>query len=149
ISALYYLSYVCSLTGQTTDSAWRIVPYICPLSSVLRRLFYTCDIIRQVENLLIGDRRDDVGHGRVVAVAGIVLVAAQCLDQVVLALGGDAGDVLLAGEVRQMAEVAAVLLDQSLRPRHASLIDRTGGRFRRRQLGNDLGKTLQVGVGQA
>src|SRR5580704_1847486 len=149
ISALYYLSYVCSLTGQSTDSAWRIVPYICPLSSVLRRLFYTCDIIRQIQNLLIGDRRDDVGHRRIVTVARIVLVAAQRLDQIILALGADARNVLLAGKIRQMAEVAAVLLDQNLGALHAGVVHRTGGGLRRRQLRNDVGETLQIGVGQA
>src|ERR1700692_725159 len=68
-------------------------------SSVVRRLrLRPSDIISQIQNLLIGDRGDDVGHGRVVAVAGIVLVAAQRLDQIIFALGGDAGDVLLPGK---------------------------------------------------
>src|SRR6185312_8778504 len=92
-------------------------PSVEPLLHPL--LLHPSDVIRQIENLLVGDRRDDVGHGGVVAVARVVLVAAQRLDQVILALVGDARHVVLTGESRGMAEITAVLLDQRTRARHA------------------------------
>src|ERR1700730_4459913 len=83
-----------------------------PSSVVRRLLFHSRDIIRQIQYLLIGDRLGDRCHERLVAMARIVLVAAQRLDQIILALGGDMGNVILSGEARGMAEVATVLMDQ-------------------------------------
>src|SRR5580693_9802124 len=83
---------------RKTDDGLRIVSNIRPLSSDLRHpLFHPRHVVSEVENLLIGDRLHDVRHGAIVAMTGIVLVAAHRLDQIFLALGGDAGNVLLAG----------------------------------------------------
>ena len=54
------------------------------------------DEIRQIGDLLRRDRAHHVGHAAVIAMAAVVLVLAKRLGEIVLALVGDARDVLLA-----------------------------------------------------
>ena len=67
------------------------------------------DVIGQIRNLLVADRRHHVGHGGVAAVARIVLVGAQRLNEIILALVGDIGNVVPADKSRGVTVIAAVL----------------------------------------
>ena len=63
-------------------------------------LAHTGDEIGEIGDLLRRDRRHHVGHGAVIAVAAVVLVLGKGLGEIILALVGDARDVLLAGKIR-------------------------------------------------
>ena len=84
--------------------------------------------------MLVADRVKYVRHRGVIAAARVVFVFAQRLDEVVLALAGQAWNVLITGIISLMAEVAAVLLDEGAGTVHAAGIDRSIERFRRRKL---------------
>src|SRR5713226_2815959 len=75
-------------------------------------LLQSCKEISKLHEIRILHRIDDVRHPGVVAAARIVLVAAQGLEQVVLALAGEPGNVLAALKIRLVTEVAPILLGQ-------------------------------------
>src|SRR5439155_6892512 len=68
--------------------------------------------ISKLDEILVLHPIDDVRHRRVVAAPRIVLVAAQGLEQIILALAGEPGHVLPALEIRLMTEIAPVLFGQ-------------------------------------
>src|SRR5713226_1396225 len=72
----------------------------------------TSQKVSQVEDLLVADQVKNIRHRGVVAAARVVLVFPQRLDEVVLALAGQAWNVLFSGIIPGMAEVAMVLLDE-------------------------------------
>ena len=74
----------------------------------------TGEIIGEIGDLVRRHRLQHLRHGAVVAVAAVVLVFAQRLGEIVLALVGDARNVLLAGEIGVVAGVAMILLRQRL-----------------------------------
>ena len=77
----------------------------------------TGEIIGEIGDLVRRHRLQRFGHGAVIAMTAVVLVFAQGPGEVVLALIGDARDVILAGEVGVVAGVAVKLLRQRLAPR--------------------------------
>src|SRR5262245_59814352 len=112
-------SWMAGTSPATTT--WRVIacapPLWCclvPPASLLPR-----QIMREVGEVRVGERLDHVRHLCIVAAATVVLVAAQRLEEVVLALTGEPRHVLDAGEVRQMADVAAMPADQRQRARRA------------------------------
>src|SRR5262245_13414405 len=92
----------------------------------------TREKIGEIEDLLVADRVEYIRHRGIVAAARIVLVFPQRLHEVILALAGKAGHVLLTGIIPLVAEVATVLFDERPGPLHALGIDRASN-FRRRQ----------------
>src|SRR3981081_160108 len=74
--------------------------------------------ISEVDELLVLHGVDDFRHLRVIAAARIVLVAAQRLEQVILALAGQARHVLLPLISRLVTEIAAMLVGEHARPFH-------------------------------
>ncbi|KTT92314.1 hypothetical protein NS44R_14675, partial [Mammaliicoccus sciuri] len=79
--------------------------------------------------------------------AAVVLVFGQRLGEVVLALIGDPGDVILAGEIGVVAAVAAVLLRQRLAARHPRGVAGVSRRHRLRQSGDEIREGAQIVVG--
>ena len=57
------------------------------------------DVIGKIGDLLRRHRLHHVGHGGVITVAGVVLVFLQRLRKIILALVGDARNVIAAGEI--------------------------------------------------
>src|SRR5260370_18389541 len=106
------------------------------------------DVIGKIGDLLLGNRAHHVGHGAVMAVAAVVLVFGRRLGEIVLALVGDARDVLLAGKIGIVAVVAEVLVRQRLAPRDPRGIAGIGRRHRLRQGGDEVGKHAQIVVGE-
>src|SRR5690348_15103498 len=86
----------CVLTGGSRRQRTDCRSLLCPDAR---------DVIGEIQYLIVADRGHDLGHRRVVAMAGIVFIAAQRLHQVILALVGDVGHVLLAGKSRGVAKV--------------------------------------------
>src|SRR5262245_3520149 len=104
--------------------------------------------VGEVDEILVLHGIDDLGHLGIVAASRIVLVAAQRLEQIVLALAGKPGNVLLPGIIGLMTEITVVLLAQRARSFHAGGVGGIGNRLRRRQFRNDVSALLQVGVGE-
>src|SRR5262249_35855734 len=71
--------------------------------------------VGEVDEILVLHGVDNLGHLGVVAASRIVLVAAQRLEQVVLALASKPGNVLLPGVIGLVAEIAVVFLAQRAR----------------------------------
>src|SRR5438128_8970893 len=88
--------------------------------------------VGEVDEILVLHGVDDLGHLGIVTASRIVLVAAQRLEQVILALAGEPGNVLLPGIIGLVTEIAVVLLAQRARAFHAGGIWRIGHRLRRR-----------------
>src|SRR5215475_16190966 len=89
--------------------------------------------VGEIKDLLVIDRVEDISHRGVVAATRVVLVFPQCFHEVVLALAGEARNILFAGIIQVMAKVTAVLLDERPRPFHAGGIGGTASRLRRWQ----------------
>jgi len=97
-------------------------------------------------------RPSDVADGRShrrVSSTYVAFVLAHRLDEKILPLTGDPRDVIAAGQVRVVANVAAMLAYQGLPTDHARRIGCVGRRPRRRQPGDRVGKYAQVVVGEA
>src|SRR3954466_14901462 len=88
--------------------------------------------IGELDEILVLEVVHHLGHLGVVAAARIVLVAAQGLEQIVLALAGQPGDVFLPGIVGLVTEIAPMLLAQRARLVHARGVGIVGDRLRRR-----------------
>src|SRR5262249_12788938 len=95
-------------------------------------------IMGEIKDVGVGYWIHHISHRGVVAASCIALVLAQRLHEVVLALAGQAWNVLYPGKILLMAEVAPVLLDQWTRPFELGGIWRFGGGQRRRQLRKQL-----------
>jgi hypothetical protein len=96
-------------------------------------LFDPGNIIGEIQYLIVADRRYGLRHRGIVAMAGIILVAAQCLYQIVFTLVANARNILLPGKIRRVADIAMVLLNQCAGTRDAVLVYWTR---RRRGAGN-------------
>src|SRR6266851_5611479 len=70
--------------------------------------------IGEIEDIRVGNRLHDIAHGRVVSGTYVGFVLAHRLDEKILPLTGDPGDALAAGQVRVVANVAAILAYQGL-----------------------------------
>ena len=79
--------------------------------------------------------------------AAVVLVLAKRLGEIILALVGDARDVVLAGKIRVVTAVAAVLLRDRQGARHPRGVAGLR-RHRFRQFRDEVGKGAEVFVGQ-
>src|SRR6185369_16904003 len=62
-------------------------------------LAHAGDVMGEIDNLLRRDRTHHVGHAAVVAMAAVVLVFAERLGEIILALTGDARDVFLPRQI--------------------------------------------------
>ena len=69
--------------------------------------------IGKIEDIGVGNGLHDIAHRGVVAGPYVGLVLAHGLDEEILALSGDPRDVVAAGQVRAVADVAAMLVDQA------------------------------------
>ena len=69
----------------------------------------------EIDNIAIRQWNHDVRHRSVVAASGIALVFAHRLHEIVLALAGQARNILFPGKVLVMAKIASMLLDQRAR----------------------------------
>jgi hypothetical protein len=69
--------------------------------------------IHEIENLGIRDRPRHLRHRGVIPGPRIALVFAQGLDEVVLALGSEPGDVITSREIRVMTKATVVALGES------------------------------------
>src|SRR5882672_114728 len=76
--------------------------------------------ISEVENLLVADFVQNVGHRGIIAAARVVLECPHGFHEVVLALAGEAGNVALAGIISLVAEIAAVALGERAPCFHAA-----------------------------
>lgn len=94
----------------------------------------TSQKVGEIEDLPVADQVKNIRHRGIVAAARVVLVFPQRLDEVVLALAGEAGNILFTGIIPVMAEVTSVLLDECPGPFHAGGISGVAGGPRRRQL---------------
>src|SRR6185437_9789997 len=119
-------------------------------NSVVRggKLAQAGKIISEIGDLLRCHRLQGFRHGRVIALAAVVLVLAKRLGEIILALVGNARNVLLAGEVGVVAGIAMILLRQRVTPLHPCRIAGIGGRPGLRQLGDKIRKYAQIVVGE-
>ena len=69
--------------------------------------------IGEIEDIRVGNRLQNFGHRRVVSRTYVAFVLAHRLDEKILPLTGDPRDVIAASEVGVMADVAAMLANQS------------------------------------
>ena len=69
--------------------------------------------IGKIEDVGVGNGLHDIAHRGVVAGPYVGLVLAHGLDEEILALSGDPRDVVAAGQVRTVADVAAMLVNQA------------------------------------
>src|SRR5258705_13380425 len=101
--------------------------------------------MRRLGQFLVVESRDRLGHDRVaVAHALAAFVIAQRLEEIVLALVGDARHVVAAREVAPVAVAAMVFFNNGF-----TLIEKYGigllpGRRRRRQLFHGVGEPAAV-----
>src|SRR5258708_30799229 len=89
--------------------------------------------IGEIEDIGVGNGLQDIGHGRVVSGTYVAFVLAHRLDEKILPLTGDPRDVIAAGQVRVVANVAAMLAYQGFPTGHARRIG-GGVRLPRRRL---------------
>ena len=80
--------------------------------------------IGEIEDIGVGNGLHDIAHRGVVAGPYVGLVLAHRLDEEILALSGDPRDVVAAGQVRAVADVAAMLVDKAPAAVQARRIDR-------------------------
>ena len=106
-------------------------------------------VICELDQLRVVDRLQHLGHRRLVAVPSAALVFAQRLQQVILALVGEARDIFLPGKIRAVADIAVVELDQSAGTLKSRRVAGIGGRLRRRQRGDKIRRLLQIRVATA
>ena len=76
----------------------------------------------EIEDIGVGHWIHHVRHRGIVAASRIALILAQRFDEIVLALAGQARNVLFPRKILVMAEIAPVLLDQYTRPLDAGRI---------------------------
>src|SRR5262245_33162659 len=105
--------------------------------------------VGEVEDICIGHRLEHFGHRGVVSGAYVRLVFAHRLDEKILALTGDAGDVIAARKIRVVADVAAVLARESPATLNARSFSRISHRQRWRQFCDCVGKGAQIVVTKA
>src|SRR5437660_12928273 len=85
---------------------WVSIPSCCDGSAQARQ------VVGELDQLRIVDRLQRFEHYRLVSAPRTALVFAQCFQEVVLALTGDAGHGLLSGRIGAVAHIAMVLLGQ-------------------------------------
>jgi hypothetical protein len=68
-----------------------------------RLLIHVQQIVGQVGDLLVVNRRQDLRHRRVVAVPAVVFVGPQRFYEIIFVLAGDAGSVVAPGIIRLVA----------------------------------------------
>src|SRR6267154_286319 len=73
-----------------------------------RRSLHPRQIIGEIDEILVLQRRHHRRHGGIIAAPLVGLVFAQRPQQIVLALSGNARNLVLPGESRGMTEIAAV-----------------------------------------
>src|SRR5437660_6720192 len=104
------------------------------------------DVMRDRDDVLVGNFLRHLVHGGIVALALATLVAAQRLQKVILALIADAADLVVAGKIGVVTEAAAVFLRGGV-----ALLEfcrfYVCRRSRRRQLGELIGISAQIVVG--
>ena len=113
-----------------------------------KRYAHPCDVIGEIGDLLRRHRAHHIGHGAVIAVAAVVLVLGERLGEIILALVGDARDVVGAGEIGLVAGIAAMLARRRLRALDARGIGGIIRRLRLRQCCDEIGEDAQIVVGQ-
>src|SRR5258708_31389878 len=76
---------------------------------------HTCDVISKFEDLFVGERRDHIGHRRVIAVAGIAFFFTQRLSPIGPALIWDAGPIFPARQIRILREAPNIVVARDSR----------------------------------
>jgi hypothetical protein len=77
-------------------------------------------IIRQLLYVFVTEGLDNICHRSIIARSGIAFIFPHCLEQVVLPLAGNARNILAPGEIRVVAEIAAVLMHKGPTMLHSS-----------------------------
>src|SRR6267378_558414 len=121
----------------------------CYRAKAARRSLHPRQIIGEIGEFLVLQRLHHRRHGGIIAAPLVGLVFAQRPQQIVLALPGDARDLVLPGESRGVTEIAAVLRNDLLRVLDPRRIARVGRRDRRGELRDEFGEGAQFVVGQA
>ena len=105
--------------------------------------------VGEVEDIGIGDRLEHLGHGGVVTGTHVPFVLSHRLDEKILALTGNARNVVAPREICVVADIAPVLAYESLSTLDARGIASISTRPWRRQLCNCVGKRAQIIVAEA
>src|SRR5215472_4218590 len=96
--------------------------------------------VREIEDIGIGDRLEHLGHGGVVSRTHVPFILAHRLDEKILALTGNARNVVAPREIRIVADVAPVLAYEGLSTLNSRRIASISTRPWRRQLCNCVGE---------
>src|SRR5262245_32053072 len=125
------------IAGRQLVPLWKILP--APTSAItetgspqgpgflvqtvcLIRSAETRDIVGEIEDLLVAYWRQDFRHGAIIAATNIVFVFAQRLYEIILALIGNARNILTPRQVQTVTTVATILRYQQSRLLHARRI---------------------------
>src|SRR5215813_3068770 len=93
------------------------MPFVSPIRSLEAR-----QKIGEIEELLIAERVEHIPHRCVVAAPRIALILTQRFHEVILTLASQPRHLLGTGEIRVMAEITPVLLDERTCPFEPSRI---------------------------
>src|SRR5262245_56263889 len=121
------------ITGEQLVPLWKMLPAPTPANTkpgpfrgpVFSRQPASSksrDVVGKIRDLRVVDRREHRGHDAVIAMADVVPVFAQRLDEKVLALIRDAGHVFAPGQIEVVTTVAAMLGDQRAAGLHTGRI---------------------------
>src|ERR1039457_2312120 len=102
------LSWICSPSGSIDEARFLNTIAKRDEPSVQARCHFLAEareVIGEIKNLRIVDGSEHPGHDAVVAVPSIVLILAHRLDEIVLALVGDARNTFAAGQIQIVAVV--------------------------------------------
>src|ERR1700753_3368315 len=102
------------------------------------------DVISEVGDLFLGHLAHHVGHGAIIAMTRVVLVFGKRLVEIILALIGKPRNILLAGKIGVVTAAAAMLLRERQSLLHPCGVAGFRRRLRLRQLGDEIGKLLEI-----
>src|SRR5262249_38115605 len=106
------------------------------------------EIVREVDQVLVAETGQLLGHGASVAQPRPALVVAHGLEEIVLALIGETRHLLAPGEVLIVADAARMAQGEPAAAREAGGIGRLLAGRRGRQLGHAIGEGGEIAVGQ-
>src|SRR5215470_7723397 len=106
------------------------------------------EIVGEVDQVLVAETGELLGHGAPVAQPCPALVVAHGLEEIVLALIGETRHLLAPGEVRIVADAARVAQGEPAAAREAGSIGRLLTWRQGRQLGHEIGEGGEIAVAQ-
>src|SRR5262249_26163701 len=101
------------------------------------------EIVREVDQVLVGEAGQFLRHGAAVAQPRAALVVAHGLEEIVLALVGETWHLLAPGEIRIVADAARMAQGEPAAAREAGRVGRLLARRRWRKLATRSAKAVR------